>query len=139
MTYQEKLKDPRWQKMRLMILNRDNWSCQFCGDKETTLHVHHKKYNGEPWKAHNDDLITCCQDCHLIIEHCKAAIDIFCIAKHDIVGGLQLYAIYANKGSLMMNIYNIIGGVVTFKCTIHGDTVQELGKTLQWVDKNYFF
>jgi len=67
-TYSEKLKSPKWQKKRLEIMGRDKFTCKFCGDKETTLHVHHKKYcqNGNPWDVNNDDLITFCEDCHLL-------------------------------------------------------------------------
>lgn len=66
MTYSEKLKDPRWQKKRLEILERDKFTCQLCGDDETTLHVHHKKYfkNKEPWDINNKYLITLCKYCH---------------------------------------------------------------------------
>lgn len=71
MTYAEKLKDPRWQKKRLEILERDNWCCQLCFDKNTTLHVHHLKYSGEPWNTKNDDLLTYCEHCHSIIEFNK--------------------------------------------------------------------
>lgn len=71
MTYAEKLLDPRWQKKRLKILERDNWTCQLCGDKEITLHVHHLKYSGNPWDVENDNLITYCQCCHSLIEFLK--------------------------------------------------------------------
>ena len=65
MTYQEKLKDPRWQKKRLEILDRDEWCCQICGDGESTLHIHHKYYNNcDPWDCPEDALITLCEDCH---------------------------------------------------------------------------
>jgi len=64
MSYSEKLKDPRWQKRRLEILNRDNFTCQVCGDTKNTLHVHHKKYFKEPWDAANWALITLCSSCH---------------------------------------------------------------------------
>lgn len=30
MSYAEQLKDPRWQKKRLEILNRDEWKCTWC-------------------------------------------------------------------------------------------------------------
>jgi hypothetical protein len=65
-TYSEKLKDPRWQKKRLEILNRDEWACQNCGDTETTLHVHHRWYEPgfEPWDYSNECLITLCECCH---------------------------------------------------------------------------
>lgn len=63
--YAEKLKDPRWQKKRLAILQRDDWRCQVCGTREVTLHVHHAWYsNGEPWDATDNSLYTCCADCH---------------------------------------------------------------------------
>lgn len=63
--YLLKLKDPRWQKKRLKILERDKWTCQICFDTKETLHVHHKKYSsGEPWESSDDDLVTLCASCH---------------------------------------------------------------------------
>lgn len=73
MTYAEKLKHPKWQKKRLEILQRDNFKCKYCGDEETTLNIHHLKYNGKnPWEISNEFLITTCQFCHQIIEKSKA-------------------------------------------------------------------
>lgn len=64
-TYLEKLKDPRWQKKRLEILERDEWTCQYCESKEKTLHVHHLRYfNADPWDCDPVYLITTCADCH---------------------------------------------------------------------------
>jgi 5-methylcytosine-specific restriction endonuclease McrA len=63
-TYQEKLKDPRWQRKRLEIFQRDNWKCTECGNDKLTLHVHHKEYEGEPWDAPDDKLKTICETCH---------------------------------------------------------------------------
>src|SRR5690242_19093909 len=64
-TYSEKLKDPRWQKRRLEVLNRDNFSCYWCGDKESTLHVHHEMYLGkDPWDTPEECLTSLCDDCH---------------------------------------------------------------------------
>lgn len=66
--YSEKLKDPRWQKKRLKIMERDSFTCQYCKDKETTLNVHHLKYSkGFPWNISDKYLITVCEDCHKII------------------------------------------------------------------------
>lgn len=65
-TYSEKLKSPKWQKKRLEVLNRDNFTCQHCGDTETELHVHHLKYSGEPHDSPLSDLLTLCKDCHFI-------------------------------------------------------------------------
>ncbi len=63
-TYSEKLKDPRWQKKRLEILDRDGFMCSWCCDDASTLHVHHLKYSGDPWDADESDLITLCESCH---------------------------------------------------------------------------
>lgn len=70
-TYSEKLQDPRWQKKRLEILERDCWQCVYCQDKESTLHVHHLKYKGAPYEADNADLETVCKYCHRLIEYYK--------------------------------------------------------------------
>lgn len=70
-SYSEKLKDPRWQQRRLTIFQRDNWTCQLCQDRQTTLNVHHLVYHEEPWDALDEELITYCEDCHIISEKFK--------------------------------------------------------------------
>jgi hypothetical protein len=62
--YSNKLKDPRWQKKRLEIMQRDEFTCCLCGDKESMLVVHHYKYDSEPWETDNRYLATLCSDCH---------------------------------------------------------------------------
>lgn len=69
--YSDKLKNPLWQRKRLEILNRDDFTCCKCGDKETELHVHHLKYTGEPHEAPNEDLETLCKDCHRLVENLR--------------------------------------------------------------------
>lgn len=65
-TYAEKLKDPRWQKKRLKILERDGFRCVACGSETKTLHVHHNSYipGAEPWDHPDSYLVTLCADCH---------------------------------------------------------------------------
>lgn len=64
-SYSEKLKDPRWQKKRLEILSRDEFTCVTCGDKESTLNVHHRFYikHNEPWDYPSWSLVTLCESC----------------------------------------------------------------------------
>lgn len=64
--YLEKLKDPRWQKKRLEIFQRDNWSCKSCGNKDKPLHIHHLFYfkDKEPWEVEDGFLLTLCEECH---------------------------------------------------------------------------
>lgn len=68
MIYKEQLTDPHWQKKRLEILQRDNWTCQMCGSTQKQLHVHHFTYKSKAmaWDAPNDDLVAWCCDCHFI-------------------------------------------------------------------------
>lgn len=48
----EQWKDPRWQKKRLEIMERDGWKCVSCGDSEEMLSVHHVSYSGsEDWEG----------------------------------------------------------------------------------------
>lgn len=65
-TYRQKLLDPRWQRLRLVILARDQWTCQICGNTTNTLHVHHVLYHegSEPWEAPPFELVTLCATCH---------------------------------------------------------------------------
>jgi hypothetical protein len=66
MTYAEKLKDPRWQKIRLKVFERDDWECQACSDRSSPLHVHHLWYEKglDPWDYPTDSLETLCEYCH---------------------------------------------------------------------------
>lgn len=70
--YSEKLLDPRWQKKRLKIMERDNFSCRTCLDDKLTLHIHHLSYKENPWDVKDDQLITLCVDCHSLEEHLKS-------------------------------------------------------------------
>lgn len=69
MNYEDLLKDPRWQKRRLEIMQRDNFTCQQCGNglnNGVPLNVHHLRYykNKQPWEYADTDLITLCEECH---------------------------------------------------------------------------
>lgn len=64
--YWEQLRDPRWQKRRLEILQAANFACTRCDNKAETLHVHHKIYR-KGWMAWDygpDELVCLCASCH---------------------------------------------------------------------------
>src|ERR1044072_1117456 len=69
-TYSEKLRNANWQKKRLEIFNRDNWSCLSCGrdclKEGLSMQIHHIKYlpNLEPWEYDSSYLVTYCELCH---------------------------------------------------------------------------
>ncbi len=47
-------------------MKRDDFKCCNCGDAETMLHVHHKKYitGKKPWEYKKKFLVTLCETCH---------------------------------------------------------------------------
>ena len=65
-SYSKKLTDPRWQKKRLEIFNRDKWQCTWCKETKEMLIIHHLIYhsNTEPWEYDDSELTTLCDTCH---------------------------------------------------------------------------
>ena len=74
--YWEKLKDPRWQRRRLEIMERDNFKCRHCRSDSNTLNVHHRVYNkgAQPWDYDDHLLITLCESCHESAEKARASV-----------------------------------------------------------------
>ncbi len=81
-TYEEKLRDPRWQRTRLEKMQEADWRCEICGDDKTELHVHHVRYDRsddypdpeprgayirEPWEYSAGELLCLCSDCHGLV------------------------------------------------------------------------
>lgn len=88
MTYEQQLLRPEWQHKRLEILRRDNYTCQFCGETDTRLNVHHLVYlpNCKAWEYDNEYLLTLCEEpCHLDEEKMKE-LDKFLIAAFNMTG-----------------------------------------------------
>jgi hypothetical protein len=65
-SYYEKLKDPRWQKKRLEVMEREGFACQQCHSIDKTLNVHHGFYASgyEPWEYPSKSLHCLCEECH---------------------------------------------------------------------------
>lgn len=65
--YTDQLRDPRWQKMRLLVLDREKFTCQRCKSTTKTLNVHHTYYERgrAPWEYEPESLRVLCEDCHL--------------------------------------------------------------------------
>lgn len=68
--YQRKLAHPDWQKKRLEILQRDNFTCNRCDSKDKELHVHHIYYlqGIKPENYPDNAYLTLCYNCHQIEE-----------------------------------------------------------------------
>jgi Zn finger protein HypA/HybF involved in hydrogenase expression len=96
-TYSELLKDPRWQRKRLEILQRDSFTCQSCMDSESTLHVHHKHYiKGRlPWEYEEHELVTLCESCHGSMDEVQAE-------QKDLLAKLNMDGPYSTQDALCM-------------------------------------
>jgi len=66
-SYVEKLKDPRWQKLRLEVFQRDGFACRICGAVNKPLNAHHSFYESGVegvWDYDPRSIVTLCDDCH---------------------------------------------------------------------------
>lgn len=62
--YRAKLRDPRWQRKRLEILQRDGFKCRICEESKLELQIHHLKYSENPWEGEDKHKVTLCKQCH---------------------------------------------------------------------------
>ena len=62
--YAEYLKHPEWLRLRLLILERDEFKCRKCG--KFANQVHHIKYlpDRKPWEYSQVLLVALCKNCH---------------------------------------------------------------------------
>lgn len=120
--YLEKLKDPQWQKKRLEIFERDEWTCQICYDTEATLHVHHRLYlkDKEPWDYPNEALVTLCEECHEEERRSRSA------EEQALIQALRYKFLSADINSLAIGFHNMQ--------LVHVPEV--VSAALQWVLEN---
>lgn len=113
--YSKKLRDPRWQKKRLEIMQRDEFTCQSCFDSESPLNVHHcyYEYGNDPWGYPDKSLVTLCESCHEI-ETIEAS-----NTKSDLI------KILSQQGFLSSHFHELCTGFIhfEFKCPEYESTV----------------
>lgn len=108
MNYVQKLQNPKWQKKRLDILSRDLFTCLLCGDKDTTLHIHHKEYlpGRQPWDYEDDNFQTLCKHCHAVSEHIKSFSDSVLAIKKQYDPAIEAY--------VLLTVVNTYKGIELF-------------------------
>lgn len=136
MTYKQQLLDPRWQKKRLEILERDNFECKLCYDPGTTLHIHHIKYRKcLAWEYENDELITYCKHCHSIIEYYKNKDSVTPIAlykKDFCMDVVNLYFLgYDGLGSVIIDIFEYSEETLKYLTSMDMHTVYILNRIVR--------
>lgn len=117
LSYYEKLKDPRWQKKRLEVMQANDFTCECCQGTEITLNIHHKEYfkGLEPWEYEIEQLACICEVCHE--------------SQHDYVDLLKWVCSYAkldgpnNRTELAFILGGYSGidyeGMLSFSCLEH--------------------
>jgi 5-methylcytosine-specific restriction endonuclease McrA len=65
MAYSDDIKSGKWQRLRLKVMNRDQFKCLAC-KTENNLNVHHLYYESgrKIWDYDIESLVTLCDDCH---------------------------------------------------------------------------
>jgi hypothetical protein len=94
--YWEKLKDPRWQRKRLEVMEESCFTCHNCQASDTTLHIHHDYYkkNADPWEYETYELRCLCEECHYEAEMVRREIYKVIAACAGQGGNESLYDIY---------------------------------------------
>jgi hypothetical protein len=137
----EDLNDPKWQRTRLEIMQRDNWSCKKCGGKTKTLNVHHIRYieGRKPWEYCSADLETICEECHSTLHkvqnmYFSASLKNKLSMWHKLLGGIEkIKRIIEHKVFIILDLaesdkYCIILHAPSFKyvtCPLPADSVYE--------------
>lgn len=116
-TYYEKLKDPRWQKKRLEVMQRDGFDCTSCHDGATsTLNVHHRvayRKNTDPWEYELDELVTLCEGCHAeISEYVSSITSIILNVSNSVDAARELYKIIALLDGMETQDLNWVQGIL---------------------------
>jgi hypothetical protein len=126
-SYSEKLRDPRWQKKRLEILERDGWMCTMCNDKERELHIHHLNYTKEnPHDELSENLISVCADCHFVIEFGKKAfpeLTIIAIEKHSVTDR-NLFHIKLSNDIVLILFIDLFNNILSYGAIIVNDFIK---------------
>ena len=89
--YWKQLQDPRWQKMRLKVLERAGFACECCADDTMKLDVHHRFYKKGffAWDYPESSLVAVCSNCHEAIADYEG--NLLCsIDPHDLCNVLDL-------------------------------------------------
>jgi len=87
-SYYEMLRDPRWQRKRLEIMERADFRCESCGSGKQTLNVHHSLYQKELrlWEYADYTLFCLCEDCHMKAEWARDNLNVAigCLKLEDV-------------------------------------------------------
>lgn len=119
--YWELLRDPRWQKKRLEIMQRDGFKCVRCRCETETLNVHHGWYGKgkAPWDYSSHTLWTLCEACHETVQDSMAEI-------HESIGCIHPRDLEYAEGELSKINHQVFVNPTTTEGLGWGDTIYNL-------------
>jgi hypothetical protein len=99
--YSKTLRDPRWQKKRLDVLNAAGFKCRECGAADKELQVHHCWYEkgSKPWEYEDECYMVLCDECHGAWHEAKHDVDI-AMAKLSVASLYKLAEILGRVGEV---------------------------------------
>jgi len=120
-SYWELLRDPRWQRKRLEVMERDSFSCLECGDDSKTLNVHHSYYTkgNQPWDYPLDCFKTLCDECHRTVQGMQKRIQILfsklCSSSlEQIIGYMTAMSACENESEIIIDNPEFMLGVMDY-------------------------
>jgi len=116
----KKLKEEAWQQLRKKILERDNYTCAYCGYKSEKYQIV-DHINGDPENNNDNNLQIVCQMCNLIKHSGQGC---------EIIGVVDLYGEARYNQNVIMKI--------TRKMRDEGSPDNEIIRVLQLQNKRKF-
>lgn len=96
-----------------MVLNRDNYTCQYCGGKhkDSRLNVHHIQFRSNGGSDNQENLITLCHTCHSLLHKGKIKLDKIGVKKGTLNHATQMNIIRSQLLKLYPNAIETFGYV----------------------------
>ena len=96
-----------------MVLNRDNYTCQYCGGKhkDSRLNVHHIQFRSNGGSDGQENLITLCSTCHSLLHKGKIKLDKIGVKKGTLNHATQMNIIRSQLLKIYPNAIETFGYV----------------------------
>lgn len=96
-----------------MVLNRDNYTCQYCGGKhkDSRLNVHHIRFRSNGGSDSQENLITLCHTCHSLLHSGTISLDKVGVMKGTLNHATQMNIIRSQLLKLYPNAIETFGYV----------------------------
>lgn len=132
--YWKKLKNTRWQKKRLELLNAADFKCQspFCfNDENAELHIHHRIYikGKQPWEYEPWAYIVVCDKCHECYQNSMQAAAIILAKSENLTFGLG--GLSSTNGCIVREFFDALANL----CECSDDILKILTGMLVGLDK----